>query len=96
MIPLSGRLKDDLEKKYRKRQNLPKNDTKKPSLIECRSCSQFEEGPDSVGGSVGKVFWCVTKYFDQVKKRPVTCYRNIELMETCPKQDKKSNIGKYF
>jgi hypothetical protein len=86
MIPLSGKLKDDLQKKYRMRQNLPISDTKKPSLVECRSCSQFEEGPDSVGGSVGKIYWCVTKYFNRHIKRSVTCYRNIELMKTCPKK----------
>ena len=89
MIPLSGRLKDDLEKKYRKCQNLPISSIKKPSLATCRSCSHFEEGPDSVGRNVRKIYWCVTKYFDQIKKRPVTCYRNIELLEICPKQVQK-------
>jgi len=86
MIPLSGKLEDDLRKKYGNTQNLPINEQKKPSLAECRSCSQFEEGLDSVGGSVGKIYWCVTKYFDWIKKRPVICYRNIELMFQCPKK----------
>ena len=88
MIPLSGRLKDDLEKKYRKCQNLPISSTKKPSLAECRSCSQFEEGPQV--GRVSPIGWCIFKYFDRRIKRPVTCYRNIELMDCCPKKiDKK-------
>ena len=70
----------------KKCQNLPTIEHKKASLAECRSCSQFEEGPDSVGENVGKVFWCVTKYFDRIKKRPVICYRNIELLSECPKK----------
>lgn len=73
--------------KYSKNsQNLPIIEQKKPSLAECRSCSQFEEGPDSVGKYVGKIYWCVTKYFDRIKKRPIICYRNIELMDRCPKK----------
>ena len=84
MIPLSGRLKDDLEKKYRKRQNLPIIDIKKPSLVECRSCSHFEEGEKV--GRVSPIGWCVSKEWDRVKKRRMTCYRNIELMDRCPKK----------
>ena len=74
------------EKKMAKNSpNLPIIEQKKPSLAECRSCSQFEEGPDLVGKYVKKICWCVTKYFDRIKKRPVTCYRNIELLSQCPK-----------
>ncbi|MCK4525944.1 hypothetical protein KAW18_01130 [candidate division WOR-3 bacterium] len=86
MIPLSGKLKDDLQKKYRNFQNLPIIEQKKPSLAECRTCSQFEEGPDSVGKNVKKINWCVTKYFDKRLRRPVIHYANIELLSQCPKK----------
>ena len=89
MIPLSGELEDRLKKKYSNIRNLPKSEQKKPSLAECRSCSRFEEGPDSVGKNVGKIYWCVIEYFDRVKKRSVICYRNIELMDCCPKKVRK-------
>jgi hypothetical protein len=92
MIPLSGKLKDDLQKKYRMRQNLPINDTKKPSLSECYSCQHYERGPDVV--NIGVVHWCVSKEFDKIKKRPVTHYANIELMEICPKKGIKKTFFK--
>ncbi|MCK4821802.1 hypothetical protein KA005_38915 [bacterium] len=88
MIPLSGRLKDDLEKKYGKRQNLPIIEQKKPVLSDCYSCERFEQGPD-LRGNVRKINWCVTKYFDRIKKRPMIHYANIELLECCPKMVKK-------
>ena len=95
MIPLSGKFEDNPRKKYGKAQNLFQRRHKKPDLAECRSCERFEEGPDSVGGSVGKIYWCVSKYFDKVKKRSVTCYANIELMDYCPKKVvKKQYRGK--
>jgi hypothetical protein len=80
MIPISGKLKDDLEKKYRKRRNLPKNGVKKPVLSECANCKHYERWDN------GKdLHWCVSKYFDRIEKRQVTRYQNIELLKICPK-----------
>jgi hypothetical protein len=95
MIPLSGKLKDDLRKKYRKLQNLPKSGTKKPSLSECYSCEHFEAG-DNLRGSVGKIMWCVFKYYDRVKKRSMIHYANIELMEVCPKKIAKKQFDRHL
>lgn len=72
--------------KYAKKpQNLPIIEQEKPVLSDCYSCERFEQGPD-LCGNVRKINWCVTKYFDRIKKRPVTCYRNIELMDRCSKK----------
>jgi hypothetical protein len=85
---------DKFKAKYSKKpQNLPISSTKKPSLVECRSCGQFEEGPN-LRGAIGKISWCVFKEFDKIKKRPVTHYANIELLEICPKKGKKRTFFK--
>ena len=87
MIPLSGKLKDDLQKKYRNSQNLPIIEQKKPVLSECYGCERYEQGPNLP--RVGVMHWCVFKEFDQIKKRAVTHHANIELLETCPKMVQK-------
>ena len=46
MIPVSGKLKDNLRKKYGITQNLPKNVTKKPVLSDCYSCEHYEREPE--------------------------------------------------
>ena len=92
MIPLSGKLKDSLEKKYRNSQNLPKNITKKPILSKCYSCECYERGEHL--SSDGPLHWCVTSHFSVDDNRPVTDWANIELMETCPKKGKKRTFFK--
>ena len=87
MIPLAGKLGDDLRKKYGITQILPKNDTKKAILSECHSCKRFEQGPDLP--NIGKISWCISRGFCKIMKRPYTDYRNIELMEICPKTVQK-------
>lgn len=88
MIPLSGKLKDDLQKKYEKLQNFPKNGAKKPSLSDCYSCKRFEQGP-SLPGNIGKINWCVMRYYDRIAKRSMIHYANIEMLKTCPETVKK-------
>ena len=76
---------EEFKAKYaQKPQNLPINEQKKPSLSVCRSCSQFEEGEKV--GRVPPIGWCISKYFDRRIKRPIVCYRNIALMDQCPKK----------
>ena len=87
MIPLVGKVGDDLRKKYGNTQNLPIIEQEKPSLSKCANCERFEQGKRC--GRVPPVNWCVVEYFDRIKKRAVTCYRNIELMDCCPKKGKK-------
>jgi len=73
---------------HKKPQTLPKNGAKKPILSECRSCSRFERGEDPA------INWCVSKYFDRIKKRQVICYANIKLLNFCPKTVQKSKFNK--
>lgn len=91
MIPLSGKLEDNLRKKYRNTQNLPIIEQKKPVLSECYSCKRYEQGPDLP--RAGVIHWCISKEFDRIKKRPVTHYANIELLKTCPKKAQKRQNG---
>lgn len=84
MIPISGKLKNNLEKKYRKRQNLPKNGVKKPVLSECANCKHYERWDNG-----RDLHWCVSKGFDKIMRRSYMHYRNIEMLKTCPKMDQK-------
>ena len=77
MIPLSSKLND--------LRRLPRCGINRPTLSVCRSCERYEQGPDS--SKIGGIsHWCVSKYFDKIKKRSVTCYANIELLQSCPKK----------
>jgi len=87
MIPLSGKLGDDLRKKYGNAQNLPIIEQEKPSLSECYGCERYECG--SALPYVGVIHWCKYEKFDRIKKRFVTHYANIDLLKTCPKKSKK-------
>ena len=74
---------DKFKAKYSKRsQNLPKNGVKKPSLSGCANCKRYERWDN------GKdLHWCVSRGFDRIAKKSYTDYKNIELMEICPKND---------
>ena len=75
----------------KKPQNLPKSGAKKPSLSDCYSCEHYERGSDL--SKIGILHYCVSRGFDRILRKSYTDYKNIELLEICPKVVKKIGCG---